>query len=169
MPITHRDIETIIGIIYPVIGKKTWGASLVDNGNRISIEFGEPMPSEWELEKVRGMWHLFTDMCEWRLEKNGDVLSGSQDHSSKIELALLQVNGSFLKSFDLKLPALNATFIFDNQVVLQIFPASFIDAEALHWTLSLPQNWQVLEIGPGVTWSIQKYTDSRKKVTKDAP
>jgi hypothetical protein len=150
-------IQQIKEILLPAIGEKVWGASLID-GSHISFELGDAQAAEWDPSTVHGKWYLFTNMCEWRLEKNGDVLVGSEDHPSRVVPALKQLDEKILLDFDLQLPALDTIFVFSDQMILRIFRISFI-INSSHWIFRSSEDGQELEIGPGASCSIQNYKD----------
>jgi len=167
MTYSDSDIQEIEKILSQIVGEKTWGVSLLGNGgSHINFEFGESRQDEWDSLKVRGKWSLFTNICDWRLEKDGDVLVGSNDHGSRITPALQQLEGTILSSFDLQLPALDTIFVFSNRFVLRIFPSAFM-SNSTHWIFTLPKDRHALKIGPEASWSIHIYKDYRKKTEKD--
>lgn len=89
-----------------MLGKKAWGVSLGE-GSFITIEFGNPVPSESEEDKKRihGEWHLWIYCCSWRLEQGEEILTASEDSQSKLEEAFKKLEGLTLYSVELLPPA----------------------------------------------------------------
>ncbi|HNE04385.1 MAG TPA: hypothetical protein PLT08_07690 [Anaerolineales bacterium] len=139
-------------ILTPLVGAKAWGPRVLV-GSFIHLEFGEPRPYERDTSIMRGNWVLLTQLCEWRLEKDGNLLIGSENLRENINVALQELNGSILQKVDVQLPTLDTTLFFMNGVILRIFTVSFL-RDNMHWVLYLPEDYQVLEVGPGKTWRL---------------
>lgn len=156
MSILQKDIVTIKNILLPVVGKKASRPYPITYGSHISVDFGEQSQNEQSPKEMQEKWRLFTNMCEWRLEKDNKVLVGSEDHHSRINTALQQLDGLNLLNIDIQLQTLDTVFHFTGSIDLRIFTAKFIDDDSPHWIFYFLTDQSKLEIGPGLTWSIQK-------------
>jgi hypothetical protein len=127
MSISQQDIQQIKAILIPAIGQKAWGSRLVSVGSFMTIEFGNPVPAEWDPSHLCGTWSLLTDMCDWRLEKNEAIILGSEDHRSRIGRALQNLDGLILLDVDIQSPAFDTIFVFNKKISFRIFPTAFIN------------------------------------------
>jgi len=154
MTIRKTDVSEIQAYINPMLGKKAWGVSLGE-GSFITIEFGIPVPSEEDQEQIHGEWHLWIYCCSWRLEQGEEILAASEDSQSKLEEAVKTLECLTLYSVELLPPAWDTILNFEQQVILRLFSVYSEDYE--HWILFTP-NGDVINIGPGTHWSIEKST-----------
>jgi hypothetical protein len=143
------SIQEVQAKINPLLGQKAWGVSL-GLGSFLTLEFGEPLPTDDKHPKVHGEWHLWLYNCAWRLEEKDEILTASEDDQDKLEIAIRRLENLTLTSVDLVFPALDAIFIFEHQVVLRLFAIHSEEYE--HWLLYIPDG-NVLTVGPGNCWS----------------
>ncbi len=183
MSVNQQDIETIHELLVPAFGEKAWATKLSTSGRYIVVEFGDPTPVIGDPNTIAGKWHLVTNACAWRLEKNGGVLTGSLDVPSfvpspeydkdgsqranakeqrfNVEQALQELDGLSLQTVEVQRPAFDTIFTFDNSVKLHFFSVVFFGNEDgsvtwRHWSFYMPDG-RVLIIGPGTNWSVKKY------------
>jgi hypothetical protein len=141
------NIDEVKPKIDSLLGQKAWGACL-GAGSFLTLEFGQPLSKV--NEEVHGEWHLRTYNCVWRLEEADKVLTTSEDDRSKIESAIIRLDGLLLQSIDIKPPLWDTVFRFDNQIILKLFSIYSEDYE--HWVLYTPDGG-ILSFGPGANWS----------------
>ncbi|NET59734.1 MAG: hypothetical protein F6K47_27370 [Symploca sp. SIO2E6] len=151
MAVTQTDIRQVQTMVDTIVSHKAWGASL-GVGSFITLEFGNPLPSNGEHQQTHGEWHLWIYCCAWRIEEGNEVLASSEDPRAKIELAVRRLEGLALNSIQLMPPAWDTVFNFDEEVFLRSF--SIYSEESEHWMLYMP-NGKVLSVGPGSSWSCE--------------
>lgn len=150
--------KKIVETLMLLVGAKAWGEKLLD-GSVISVNFGEPRTYERDVSDMRGQWRLLTLQCEWRLEKDEEILAGSEDARDHINGILRELNEQVLENVDINLHTLDVSMIFTNSIRLRLFPLSYLkNSTALHWILYLPSDYEVLEFGPGKTWNFTNYS-----------
>lgn len=154
MPVSDVAIHGIERVLAPVVEQRAWGAT-VGVGSFITVEFGEPLPITKTRQRAHGEWNLWVTYCAWRIEQGQEVLAGSEDPRPTLKLAVQQINGLALLQVAIRAPALEATFTFEKETVLRLFPVSSEEYE--HWKFFTPHG-KVLIIGPGTTWSYDSAT-----------
>lgn len=152
MIITEKDIHEIQTRIKPILGKKAWAVSL-GIGSFVTMEFGSPVSSLGKLKYPCGEWHLWITHCAWRLEKGNEVMAAAEDPRPKLQNAIQCMEGLALHSVHVTPPALETVFVFDDKVVLRLFPI-YSGEDYEHWMLYTPDR-RVLVIGPGTSWTYQ--------------
>lgn len=155
MSITDSDLQRIKEIAAPLINQKAWDAWL-GWGSFIGMDFGAKKLIP-ETGHEMGEWHLWIYFGVWRLEKEGEVIAGSEDERSKLAEIVPILKGLNLCAIDITAPAFDTAFIFEQQVVLRVFQVIFL-GESPSWKLYTPDG-NVLSIGPGTGWS---YTSASK-------
>jgi len=151
MSVTEHDLSEIEGKISSLLGKQAWGAQL-GVGSFITIEFGDSQPPSSMGEPPHGAWHLWVYCCAWRLETQEEVVAASEDPRPKLEVAVQRLNDRTLRAVEVQRPALETTFIFEDGLILRLFPIFSEDFE--HWMLYDPTG-NVLTVGPGTEWSYE--------------
>jgi hypothetical protein len=136
--------------IASLIGYQAWGVSL-GIGSFLTLEFGKPVVSK-KSQSLHGEWHLWVYCCAWRLEESNSILTASEDPRSKIERNIQRLNKLRLLSTQIFFPAWDATFQFEQQVILRLFAIHSEECE--HWMLYTPDG-NVLTLGPGSNWSYE--------------
>jgi hypothetical protein len=152
MSVTEQDIREIQSNVAPLLGKKAWGVAL-GVGSFVTLEFGEPRPLATG-EGQRGEWHLWVYCCAWRLETESEVLAGSEDPREHLAEAVRRLEGLVLERIEVLAPSLESTLTFEGGMRLRLFPLIFA-GEYEHWLLYTPEG-DVLSIGPGTSWSLEK-------------
>lgn len=147
------NIDKIKSKFNSLLGQKAWNVSL-GVGSFLTLEFGKPLPKKHGT--VYGEWHLWIYCCVWRLEEAGKVLVASEDDRSKIQSAIVCLEGLSLQSIEIHPPIWDTVFTFENQVILRLF--SIHSEEYEHWMLFVPDG-NVLTLGPGSDWSYESSTD----------
>lgn len=142
MAIANSDLKHIQEIIKPLIGKKSWGAAL-GHGSFLTIEFGEIVRDK------RGEWHFWAFCCVWYISKGSDFMVASEDEREKMEKNIEILDGLTLISVDIQPPAFETKLVFQEEVILHLFPV--FSEEYEHWLLYTPEEY-VLKIGPGSQW-----------------
>jgi hypothetical protein len=145
------NIQEVQAIVNPLLGQKAWGVSL-GFGSFLTLEFGQPLPSSGENQKIHGEWHLWLYNCAWRLEQKDRILGGSGDERDQLETVIERLNNLTLQSVELLPPAGDAVFTFEHQVVLRLF--AIYSQDYAHWFLYAPDG-NVLSVGPGNSWSYE--------------
>ncbi len=148
MATIETDIREIQAKIQPLLGKKAWGVSL-GVGSFITLEFGAKLKNEKVPKRPHGEWHLWITYCAWRLEKGPEVIAASEDPRPELKKKVRCLENLALQSVELTPPALEATFFFEEEIVLRLFPIYTHEYE--HWMLYTPDE-NVLVIGPGTRW-----------------
>jgi hypothetical protein len=148
MCIAELDIQRIQAKLEPLLGNRAWGVSL-GVGSFITLEFGAVIQDKVP-ESPRGEWHLWVTYSAWYLEKNGEVLSASEDPRPRLRSAVQAMENRMLRSVEITCPALETVFCFDEALSLHLFPVYSQDYE--HWLLYAPDG-NVLTVGPGIEWS----------------
>ena len=152
--------------IAPLIGQRAWQPNQ-GIGSFLTFEFGTKVPRKPIKSKLlkrirkgpqldRGEWHLWIYMCEWRIEKGSEILAGSEDDHSKVEIALQSFNNKTLTSMEILSSFLDTLFIFEDEVNLRTFSRDSKECE--HWMLFTPDE-NVLSLGPGSSWSYSKSSE----------
>ncbi|HEX8243085.1 MAG TPA: hypothetical protein VF541_06310, partial [Longimicrobium sp.] len=118
----------------------------------VTLEFGPREEPAGGRGRPHGAWHLWIYCAAWRLDRQGDVLAASEDPRELLAEAVRVLEGLALVAVDVRAPALETTFAFENGVALHVFPIFSRDYE--HWLLYLPDG-QVLVAGPGSEWSVR--------------
>jgi hypothetical protein len=149
MSMIETDVLEIRQRLCPLVGKKAWGVSL-GVGSFITLEFGASIPYSRIPDRFHGEWHLWVTYCVWRLEVGSKVIAGSEDPRPELKKAVQHLEGAVLRSIVLTPPALETTFVFDDAIILHLFPVYTKEFE--HWLLYTPDG-NVLRIGPGSSWS----------------
>jgi len=81
------NIQEVQAKVNQLLGQKAWGVSL-GYGSFLTIEFGQPLPSNNEQQKIHGEWHLWLYNCAWRLEEGDKILAASEDERNNLEVAV---------------------------------------------------------------------------------
>ncbi len=147
------NIDKIKSKFNSLLGQKAWNVSL-GVGSFLTLEFGKPLPEKHGT--VYGEWHLWVYCCAWRLEEAGKVLVASEDERSKIQSAIMRLEGLTLQFLEIQPPIWDTVFTFENEFILKLF--SVHSEEYEHWMLFAPDG-NVLTLGPGSEWSYESSTD----------
>ena len=143
MVASRRDILEIQTKLQGVLGQKAWGVARGE-GSFVTIEFGQPVQPVKANGKVHGQWHLWLYGCAWRLEQGESVVVASEDDIAKIEAEIQRLQEHTIQSFELMMPALDATISFEGDIVLRLFAVSTDDMDS--WMLFTPD--KVITVGP---------------------
>ena len=154
MPIGENDIREIQARVAPLLGQKVWGAAL-GTGSFVTLEFGAVRPGQGPGTRDHGEWHLWIYCAAWRLEQEDAVLAASEDPRPKLEQAVTRLNGLALDVIEVRRPALEAIFQFEQGIALRVFPIFSEGFE--HWMIYMPDG-NVLTAGPGTSWNITPAT-----------
>lgn len=139
-------------ILYPILGKKAWGAA-IGVGSFLTIEFGGPIQKEVKSDRLHGEWNVWLYGCGWRIEQGDTILVGSEDQSEKIASVIEVINGLRLLDVTLNGPAYDTIFIFENDVRISTFQIYTEEMES--WYFYLPDHF-VLIIGPGSSYEYKR-------------
>jgi hypothetical protein len=109
-----RRVSIIDDVFTPIYGKPCWQAQQ-GYGSFLTFEFGEPhlcileprqprKPVSARVEKllgrrlvtVRGDWHLWIYLCDWRILSRGQVLADNNSKRRVIRRATSELNGQAL-------------------------------------------------------------------------
>lgn len=75
-------------IVSALRGKKPWGIR-VGHGSFLTMEFGKPEADQSPPPPTaHGEWHLWLYLCNWRIESQEAVLSGSQDERPQMQRSI---------------------------------------------------------------------------------
>ena len=151
MVASRRDILEIQTKLQGVLGQKAWGVARGE-GSFVTIEFGQPVQPVKANGKVHGQWHLWLYGCAWRLEQGESVVVASEDDIAKIEAEIQRLQEHTIQSFELMMPALDATISFEGDIVLRLFAVSTDDMDS--WMLFTPD--KVITVGPSGQWSYEE-------------
>lgn len=144
-----QDDAHLHALLASLVGHPAWGSKL-GHGSFVTLEFGAPQPAT--SGAIHGAWHLWVYGCAWRIERDKEVLAGSDDEREVMAPAIEALNGLVLQEITVDAPALDALWTFSNGYRLRLFPMSARQGE--HWMLYLPDG-NVLSIGPGSSWSVE--------------
>lgn len=149
MPVTETDLVEIQARIGPLLGEKVRGARL-GRWNSVTFELGGLPDGDGLSEQPHAGWRLrLTASCSWRLEQGPEFIAGDCDRPAMCRRALERMLGRALRSVVLTPPALETEFVFDDEMVLYVFP---LRSEHFGpWALYAPHG-KVLTIGPGSSW-----------------
>jgi hypothetical protein len=145
------NIQEVQAKVNQLLGQKAWGVSL-GYGSFLTIEFGQPLPSNNEQQKIHGEWHLWLYNCAWRVEEGDKIFAASEDERNNLEVAVHRLENLTLQSVDLIPPAWDVVFAFEHQVVLKLF--AIYSQNYNHWFLYTPDG-NVLYFGPGTCCSYE--------------
>ncbi len=146
------NINEIKSKFSKLLGQKAWDAFL-GVGSFLTLEFGKPLPEKHGT--IYGEWHLWIYCCVWRLEEAGKVLVASEDERSKIQSAIVLLEGLALQSIEIQPTIWDTVFTFENEVTLKLF--SIHSEEYEHWMLFVPDG-NVLTLGSSSEWSYESST-----------
>lgn len=144
-----NNAAQIRALLAPLIGQAAWGCRL-GHGSFVTLEFGDPQPSTGKV--IHGAWHVWVYGCAWRIERDHEVVAGSDDERDVMDAAAKALDGLRLEDIAIDAPGLDATWTFSGDYRLRLFPMSASQGE--HWMVYLPDR-QVLSAGPGASWSME--------------
>jgi hypothetical protein len=155
MSIIDDDVAEVRAKMEGVLGLKAWNVSL-GIGSYVTMDFGEPVEVRIssKLTITRGQWHLWVQYSPWRIEARNKVIAGSDDPREKLERAVKYFEGLALQSIVLTPPAPDVAFVFEDDVVLKLFPFNFT-GEFEDWYLYTPDG-HVLVLGGRQPWAYVK-------------
>ncbi len=85
------------------------------------LEFGNPQPLRDHETRPRGEFGLHCDWREWRIERRGRVLAGSEDDRLDMESGIKEIDGKIFKSGVISLPSGDSVLMFSDDLVLRTF------------------------------------------------
>jgi len=138
-----------------ILGKAAWGVK-IGYGSFLTMEFGITNNSQADLS-LRGEWHLWFYLCNWRIEKDDYFIVGSEDTKEKLIEGVKKIEGRKLISFEICPQTLDLLLTFESNLLLRSFSViSDVEGEDKpHWMLYMPDN-RVLVAGPGNRWVIEE-------------
>ena len=150
-------IEMINKIFEPLISRKVTSAEL-GYGSFITIGFGKNV--EFEItrrgkKEILSMpeWYLWTYMCSWEIEVDGEPLICSDDERSEIEESIKCLESRKLIGVEVLSDFYDMRLTFEGGIVL-LLSSDNSDTDDIQWRLYTPDE-KVLVAGPMKSISYQ--------------
>lgn len=145
---SREEIGKIYQLISPLLGQKAWNVRL-GVGNFITMEFGN-LISIAPKDK-RGEWLLWIYGYGWYIENPDGINVGSEDSRDILQQAVPIFEGHTLEEVVISPIAFETNFIFDSNLVLHIFPLTFV-SDPDSWMLFTPERMVLILKSTG-EWS----------------
>jgi hypothetical protein len=155
---THHDTETLQEFSKSLWGAHTWQVRLniqhrfeegysPEDLDELCLDFNEPLPVPEKTRKHRKVGSLWINArtSGARLEQGGKTLVCCGDSVAKVLDQFSKMVGSRLLKAEVRPPGVDTTFIFQNDLTLNCFPAR--SQEDYSWTIYAADGNQ-LKLGP---------------------
>lgn len=126
--------------------KSPWGVRR-GVGTFLTMEFGAP-ESPPRGTVAHGEWHLWLYFCDWRLESDPRIVTGSNDEGEVIDAALQDAKLGKLQHVELSQPFKDLVIQFESGHRLRTFSSSS-DPTADQWKLYMPDGNCLIVGGSG--------------------
>ncbi len=155
---TLRDTETLQDFSRVLWGSCIWRVRLniehrfeegysPEDLDELCLDFHEPLPVPEKIRKHRRIGSLWIGANSgMRLEQGGKTLVSSADSVAKILDQFPKMVGSRLLRVEVRPPAGDTVFIFENDLALRCFPARSQDGSS--WVICT-EDGNELKLGPG--------------------
>lgn len=151
--IANNEQPSIQPILNKIIGRKVTAVTL-GHGSCITIDLGSLIEKKGKKNSYMvGQYRLWAYMCVWRIDKDNQPYSASDDSRAIIESKLQLLAGTSITKYEILNNSLDTKFYFDETITLTLLNINTEDAK--QWMLYVWENdiRNVLVIGPGNSWS----------------
>jgi hypothetical protein len=143
-------------LFFQFVGERARNVKL-GHGSFITIDFGKETTVEVRVKKgvsrsVRGEWHLWIMMSDWRLNQNKEPIFGSGDERDIINEKLSILEGKKFTSGKIINNSFDCLLEFEGNISLNLF--SFYITDSTQWMLFTPQK-KTFVAGPGSAWTFE--------------